>query len=685
MNCKAYYWLLCLGLLFLFSGLTFAQNPDMTQVEALLTKIAVYDYGQSREPLTQWEELERSKIKIPGQQLVLEKKLNTILSGKAPLAAKQFVCQRLSIIGSSASLPALNKLLADEKTADMARYALERIPGSQVDAVLEKSLTKSSGLVKIGIVNTLGQRASVSSAPALAKLLGEPDPILVMAAAAALGKIADTVSLQALEKALPNMKADVLPVALDAYLKCADKLSQSKPVEALAIYAKLQSTQYPDPVRCAALRSQVLTDKANAAAILQQTLQKGDHALQSMAIMQIGALPATEKMQPFALLLTQLPAELKVQLLSALADRGDKAILEQATAAAQDNEPAVRIAALKALTSLGNASVLPVLVKAAANASDEEKKSGQEGLYLLNAPEVDDAIIKLAASAAGNEKVELITAIGERSISSATPLLLQMAQDREMKVRVACLKVLGQIAAADDMPALVDLLLKTQSETEQNEAVTAVAAVSQKISDPNKRVELALARLPQVKEENGKIGLLRILGRVGASSGLPVLRSALNDKSEELQIAAIRALSDWPNSEPIDDLLKLAQTGATPRHQVLALRGFIRLVKNDEERPEEQTVALYQQAMKLAKEDGEKKSVLSGLAELSTLPALTTAMSGMNDPTVQEEVGVAVLKLGRRLAQKNPQEVKKAVAAALSVVSNANLKNDLQSLQNRIK
>ena len=605
--------------------------------------------------------------------------------GKAPLAAKQFVCQRLSIIGTSASLPALTKLLADDKTADMARYALERIPDPKVDEVLQASLGKAKGLVKIGIINTLGQRQYVPCAPALAKLLTDADPGLVTAAAAALGKIADAVSAQALEKTLPMIKANTQAVALDALLKCADKMAVTRNPEALAIYTKLQNMPYPDPVRCAALRGQVLADQAHAAAVLLQTIQKGDHTLQSMAIMQLAILPGSEKMQPFADLLPQIPAELKVQMLAALANRDDRSIVQQVMAAVQDNVPAVRIAALKALTNLGDAAVVPILLKAAAGASDEEKKSGQEGLYLLNAPDVDAAIVKAVGTAMGAEKVELINAIGERNITTAVSLLLQTAEDRDAQVRVACIKVLGQVATAEDMPALVDLLLKTKTETEQNNAVIAIAAVAQKMADPNKRVELALARLSQVKEENGKIGLLRVLGRVGAAPGLPVLRLALKDQSEEIQIAAIRALSDWPTSEPIDDLLILAQSGATPRHQVLALRGFIRLVKNDGNRPEEQTVALYRQAMKLAKEDGEKKGVLSGLSELNSLPALTLARASLNDIAVQEEVAVAVLKLGRRLAQKEPDEVKKAVTAVLAVVNSANLKSDLENLLTRIK
>ena len=687
MNITRHITVFCLVFLMnMMSGAGTAQTVDAAKLDALLAKMAAYDWGASREPLTQWAALEQSAYQDPAAVKLLEKKLLTLLTTGTPLAAKQFVCQRLSIIGSEASAPTLAKMLRDDQTADMARYALERIPGPAVDQALEKALTKSTGLTKIGIINTLGQRADAKAAPALIKLLSATDPVIVTAAAAALGKIGDTASSQALEKAIPNMKADVLATGLDAYLKCADKMALSgKSTEALLIYQKLQNSVYPDPVRRAALAGQVLTDIPNAAVILLKNIKSADPSQKSMAITLLSGLAAGEKMTAFAEELKQLPAELQVQLLSALADRGDRSVMKSVLVATDDENQAVRIAAFKALGLLGDASAIPVLVQAAASKTDEEKKAAQASLYRLNAENVDNDIQRKIATSPTAEKVELITAVGERNITDATALLLVTSQDANASVRLASIRVLGQIAAADDMPALIDLLLKTKSEAEQNEAVTALTAVSQKIGDPEKRAELVLAKLGQVKEESGKIALLRVLGRIGAAPGLPVLRAALKDKSGEIQVAAIRALSDWPGTEPITDLQTLAEKSTKPRDQVLALRGFIRLIKNDPQRPEAQTVALYQQALNLAKEDGEKKSVLSGLAELNSMAALETALGCLNQGELQDEVGAAVLKLGRRLWGDHPQPVKSAVDRVLMVITNPQLVEDLTSLKSRIK
>ncbi|HPI74281.1 MAG TPA: HEAT repeat domain-containing protein, partial [bacterium] len=322
-----------------------AQTLDLQKLDALLIQVQAYDWGASREPLMQYTDLERAAYQDPAMVRLVEKKLLTLLKSNASLAAKQFVCQRLSVIGSEASAPTLSKMLKDEKTADMARYALERIPGKKITDALHKALGSSRGLTRIGIINTLGQRAEAGSAAALIKLLNHSDPAVVAASASALGKIGTLAAVAALEQALPKMKTDLLPTALQAMLQAADKLAQTGNASAaLTLYKKLQAPDYAAPIRAAALSGQVVTDQAHSQEILLNTLQNADDNQKSMAITLLSRLPAEVKMAPFAALMSRLPAELKVQMLTALAVRGDRSVLSSAVAAVGDADTAVRIA-----------------------------------------------------------------------------------------------------------------------------------------------------------------------------------------------------------------------------------------------------------------------------------------------------------------------------------------------------
>ena len=70
------------------------------------------------------------------------------LNSNAALAAKDFVCRQLSVIGSEVSSDVLGKLVVDKDTSDMARFAAERIQGAAIDSMLVEALKKSSGNIR---------------------------------------------------------------------------------------------------------------------------------------------------------------------------------------------------------------------------------------------------------------------------------------------------------------------------------------------------------------------------------------------------------------------------------------------------------------------------------------------------------------------------------------------------------
>ena len=74
-----------------------------------------------------------------------------------------------------------------------------------------------------------------------------------MAAAAALGRIANERATEVLKEAKDSTSGKVQMVVLDSYLKCADKLVEDgKKTEALAIYNELRKEGLPGPIRTAA-------------------------------------------------------------------------------------------------------------------------------------------------------------------------------------------------------------------------------------------------------------------------------------------------------------------------------------------------------------------------------------------------------------------------------------------------
>jgi hypothetical protein len=141
------------------------------------------------------------------------------------------------------------------------------------------------------------------------------------------------------------------------------------------------------------------------------------------------------------------------------------------------------------------------------------------------------------------------------------------------------------------------------------------------------------------------------MGQTGQPDALTVLRGALKDGGPELKRAAILGLSDWPTAEPLGDLLAIAKEPQSPAHQVLALRGYIKLAAIPAKRSPDDTARLLATALGLASQADEKKAVLALLPKYASTEALKVAEGALNDEAVGKEAKIAVDRIKRLLAE----------------------------------
>jgi len=664
-----------------------AQTIPITQKELdeLLAKIAKYDYGQSRRLLTDLSDFINSVYDSPGQLKQIEKQLLTLLKSDSTPAAKQFICRKLSIIGTEQSIPTLAAMLTKSDTSDMARYALERIPAPAVDKALRTALTGTDGNIKAGIITTLGQRRDVKSIPALSRLIYNSNSTIAAAAVAALGQIADTEAAKALVQAKEKTTGEVRQEVLAALIQCAQRLSVAgQHKRALDIYQQLYAAAEPMPIRGAALQGIINTDKEKAPTIIIDVLKSNEPTMQAVAIPLVKDMEGPHFVKAVIAQLPKLSSAAQVQLLSALADKGDPIALPAVMDAAKSTDNSVRIAALDALGELGDTSTVGLLVRIAASTAGKEQKTARNSLYSLRGPEINKVVSSLIINSDPKVKVEVIRSIQQRRIYTATEILFRNAKASDSKVRLESLKALKVIAKPERLPELVKLLVEVQTEAERKEAEKMVVAVSGKIADLKTRAKPVLNVLSSIKDVKVKCSLLSVLGKIGDSNALGVLRRALKDDVREVQTAAIRALSDWPTAEPMADLQKIAQSSDDKTHQTLALRGFIRLVEVVDGSDKEK-IELYRRAMDLASEPGEKKMVLSALTKNKSLPALEMAAESLDDDALQPEAEAAVVKIAGSTYKKHPKKSKKIMKKVLEITTDDSRRKRAQRVLDRIK
>lgn len=660
------------------------EKDALPKVQKLLTEMKVYDYGQSRESLTSFSDLLKSVLGSPDVVSGIEKEMINFLKSDATFAGKQFICQQLSIIGTDESVPVLAEMLSVEQTADIALYALERIPGTAVNNALNEALPKAAGKVKIGVINSLGQRKDTRSVVELDKLLYDSDAQIAQSAAAALGKIADNAAVSALEKAKSKITGPLRMSIVDAYLKCADNLvQQENRQQASAIYRDIYDKEENIAARAAALEGLINSNKEEAVVTILSAIKGNNSELQSVAMGSIRNLPKSADLKKITAEFGNLSTQEKVQLLTALGDRNEVAALQAVRDAVKNPEEIVRVAALKTLAKIGDKSDVDLLARSAAEATGADRLTAQESLNLLRGPAVDNYVLAQIPNTTASIKLALIQSVGERNIPNAEKTILTAAADPAVEVRRESMKTLASVAQPEYINELIQILIKEENGSVRSEAERAVVAVAQKIKDENNQAKPVLQILPSVQNSNAKISLLQVLGKIGDKNALPELRNALKNENADFQAAGIRALSSWPTTEPIPDLLSVAKTSTNEINKILALRGFIDLLKLEKDKPDQELLNQYLTALDLATEPNEKRMVLSGIATLHSMPALETAARYLGDSALQREAEVAVVTLAQNVRDGDKKRITELLNKILADTKNSNLRERITNMLKR--
>ena len=122
---------------------------------------------------------------------------------------------------------------------------------------LREALSKTSGVLKVGVIGSLGVRKDTQCVHDLVALLGDNDPAVVRAAALALGDIGTAEAAKALTDA-KSTNPDAKIAIIDGSLGCAEALlADGKKDDAMAVYQSLSAESEPKHVRLAAKKGMV--------------------------------------------------------------------------------------------------------------------------------------------------------------------------------------------------------------------------------------------------------------------------------------------------------------------------------------------------------------------------------------------------------------------------------------------
>jgi len=625
------------------------------ELKSILTSLEEYQQGQNDDAVLRLNMLLRKYRLMPEYRDAIEAELIAFLNSDATAAAKMEMCRHLRVFGSAASVPALKKMLADENTADSARYALEKIPGADADKALLDSLALNQKKIQLGAVSSLGKRKVEEAVPHLEQMLFGSDSDLATASVQALGKIGDLKSIAILRSALDETTGILQIQVAESLLIYAERaMSSGNKETAVVIYGDLfNHSGLIETIRGAALSGKIKSAGIYGKAIIWNILQGKERALFPYAIQMIPGCCDIGSIEPFIAMLPKLPNPYNVYLLSVLTKFKTPEVLSAVTASLHHEDKSMRSAALhywdnepSDLQQVDHSSSIELLAQLAAKTRGEEQQDVRECLWNMSGGDIDSVILDHVAKDLSPEvQAEYIMSIGERQIYSGKTILMDIAGSPDSANRLLAIKTLKNVSQPEDLPQLLDILMMAVEGRESNEMIITVAKVAGKMQPISEQGNIIVSRLSRVAQPELRARLYWVLGKIGDDSTLTILRKDMFHEDPVLRKAAVYALADWPTSTPRDDLFNIASQIDDRALHVVALQAFIRQVEMDRFRAPEDAVKDLSESVKIAQRTEEKIAVLGVLPQFACRDALALAELLLKDESLKAEAEVAVKKI----------------------------------------
>jgi len=268
--------------------------------------------------------------------------------------------------------------------------------------------------------------------------------------------------------------------------------------------------------------------------------------------------------------------------------------------------------------------------------------------------------------------------LGQRRAREAGAEVLKLVSDADEAVRLKALETLARVAGGDLVPELVALLPKIKEGREQQAYTEALVAACSNIGDKKAQLK-PLSPAIESGEPNQRCLLLAVVGRIDTGEAMNLLVKMLSDANAEVQDAAMRALADFPGRRPLEKLLELAQTTENEKHQVMALRGYVRMA--EQEGDERKRLPLLVAAVPAIKRPDERKLVFGSLGNVRRPEALTAVMKYVTDENLRDHAARAAINITRKLKGRDREAAKASMAVILEHVQDKELRRHAEGLK----
>lgn len=643
-----------------------AQSSDDTavkEIEKILTELSTYQDGEPQ----YWKPmLIKAMQPVYADQAVqadVEELMIAFLQSDASIAAKKAIYKEFSLIATAASEDEIFELLQDKDLADMSLTILDQAHLGTVKQ-FKKIMPKVSTSSQIGILNLLGKRKDEQATKILATYTNSDEVKTSLAALEALATIGKPDAAKALMNAAKN-SSEILNVGFEEIkIRAAQHLLDNGYMgEAKEIFQDLYESTEKNPVRSAALNG-LFAVSTNKTDFIKQYLKRVNPELRSEVIRLVIKLPDDFKDGKEFFATESLSVQDQAQLITVLGNRNDPSINQIVVDYLNQDDPVLRQTALETLPKVGSAEDVNILADLAATLKGKEKQLAEQALYRLPGEKVDQQIIKLLSNSSPEVKIPLIEAVGERNMVQATEVLFELAESDNTKVKIGAIEALGKVAPPAQLEQTVSLLVKSGSKRERRELEDAVYLIAARNPDPASGSRIITQQLNKLTETDNINSLIAILGRLGNPDDFEVLSQYFDHDEPEVRIAVIRAVAEWPTTQPLSRLQVFLDDQSDRKQHALAMKSYLQIVDTNDKLSVSERINKLNSAYQLSANPLEKRMIVASYAKIHEPESLKQLASLMDDREIRTEVEVAIMDMAPQIWERNEQvnqELKKVI------------------------
>ena len=304
----------------------------------------------------------------------------------------------------------------------------------------------------------------------------------------------------------------------------------------------------------------------------------------------------------------------------------------------------------------------PVLLNAALDDNRAVSESALAVIDGLQGPAIDTLIAQRLPHGDGPSRMVLIELAGRRHIAAATATLWKAADDADAKVRTAALTALGGTIQFAELSPMIARLNTARTPDEAAAIAKALQTASQRMPDREGCAEQLAAALSNAPAER-KCKLLEVLGALGGGKSLAAVAAAARQDDEAVRDTAFRLLGQWMSVDAAPVLLDLAQAAKDQKHQVRAVRGYIRLARQFVI-PQADRVAMCRTALAIAHRPDDKRLVLEILLRYPSPEMMALALEAAKTPELKDEAAMVAMGISQQSKGGDTVALRKALAQA---------------------